>query len=142
MPLEKYEVYLRSSIRKIWRWCSKERRECLRAKKCCKCGKERKLYADHINPVVDPKKGFQGWDEYVDRMMNGKLMALCRECHATKTRAEGKERRETRKRAKPIGLIMMVIMNRATVGGQQPLNKGIIAKTHPKGTINERTHCS
>ena len=103
MPLEKYEVYLRSAIRRIWRWTSKDRRECLRAKKCCKCGKASKLYADHRFPVVDPKKGFQGWDNYISRMFNGVLDPLCGPCHREKSALESKERRETRKRAKTNG---------------------------------------
>jgi len=53
---------------------------------------------DHINPVIDPHKGFTSWDEVIDRMFceaDG-LQVLCHECHKAKT-ADEKEISKKRK---------------------------------------------
>lgn len=45
---------------------------------------------DHIEPVVDPAIGFEGWDRYVERMfveVEG-YQVLCWECHEAKTAVE------------------------------------------------------
>lgn len=91
--------YIKSHLRKIWRW-SPQRRECLRAKKCCKCRGGGKLYADHILPVVDPKTGFLDWNTYISRLFDGTLQPLCEKCHKTKSKAEAKERAIWRKKRK------------------------------------------
>ena len=97
MITPKTVAYLKSAIRKIWRW-SAARRECLKAKVCVGCrAASKKLFADHIKPVVDPERGFTTWDEYIDRMFNGALQPLCKKCHAAKTARERKERAATRK---------------------------------------------
>ncbi len=48
------------------------------------------MEVDHIKPVVDPVKGFESWDKFVDRLFCEKenLQALCRECHSKKTKEE------------------------------------------------------
>lgn len=56
------------------------------------------IVADHIEPVIDPKIGFIGWDEVVRRMFVNRdgFQALCYECHSKKTQQEreiAKERR-------------------------------------------------
>ena len=59
----------------------------------------RNVYVDHIEPVVDPVKGFVSWDEVVKRMFveaDG-LQVLCRECHDTKTKEERKLRTLSKK---------------------------------------------
>lgn len=94
---DKSQIYLKSAIRKIWRW-SKARRECLKAKTCAVCGTKAKLFADHIDPVVDPQKGFQGWDVYIKRMFDGKLQAVCKPCHAKKSKEENALRRKKGKK--------------------------------------------
>lgn len=89
--------YLKSHIRKIWRW-SQARRDCLKSKTCFTCNKRKtKLYADHVDPVTDPLHGFVDWNTYIDRMFNGKLQALCSDCHSTKTKRENAERRRIKK---------------------------------------------
>lgn len=93
-PWTKWERYLLGACRKAWQWFSEARKECLKAKTCLKCGKTERLYADHITPVVDIKKGWQGWDTHIDRMMNGALQPLCKECHNKKSKAENAERRK------------------------------------------------
>jgi hypothetical protein len=48
------------------------------------------VQVDHINPVVDPAKGFINWDIYIDRIFCevDKLQVLCRSCHKEKTAEE------------------------------------------------------
>ena len=66
--------------------------------KCSGCGGEfvkKDIEVDHRIPVIDPQKGFQGWDEYITRLFCDKsnLQALCRSCHKQKTRNERGQRR-------------------------------------------------
>lgn len=67
--------------------------------KCASCTKlfvATDVQVDHIEPVVDPKKGFVGWDIYIDRMfceIKG-LQVLCKVCHTTKTEIEKAERKK------------------------------------------------
>jgi hypothetical protein len=44
---------------------------------------------------VDPKKGFVGWDVYIDRMFCEieNLQVLCKPCHKIKTDQEKLERK-------------------------------------------------
>ena len=57
---------------------------------------------DHIEPVIDPYKGFQGWDEVVKRMfveIDG-FQCLCHACHQEKCAEERRiatERRQNEK---------------------------------------------
>lgn len=45
---------------------------------------------DHIKPVVDPKKGFTTWDDFINRLYceESNLQAICKGCHSAKTRQE------------------------------------------------------
>ncbi len=107
----KLKAYIFGALRKIWRW-SPERREALNEAKtglnkyaCHECNKisQRKfVHVDHVFPVVDPQKGFEGFDVYISRLYCDKtgLQILCASCHSTKTKAENKIRRETKKRLK------------------------------------------
>jgi len=54
---------------------------------------------DHIEPVVDPKKGFQGFDEYVKRMFCQQegFQIICNKCHDSKTAKERVIRMKTKK---------------------------------------------
>jgi len=64
------------------------------------CAVCQKLYVasdvqvDHIKPVVDPKKGFISWDDFINRIFCEieNLQVMCRSCHSVKTQAEKKER--------------------------------------------------
>lgn len=61
--------------------------------KCAGCGEEyagSSVQCDHIEPVVSPTKGFNGWDEYIERMFCGPegLQCLCETCHQLKTLSE------------------------------------------------------
>lgn len=63
---------------------------------CEKCQKvspekEKDYQVDHISPVVDPKVGFLGWDQYINRLLNcgaDNIQVLCKRCHAIKTKRE------------------------------------------------------
>src|ERR1051326_8604027 len=93
----KIDAYLKHKFRLSWRFYSNARKTCIKAAVCAVCRKnKRPLYADHIEAVINPKTGFRGWDEYYNRMFNGKLQALCRDCHKAKTKKENAERRKTR----------------------------------------------
>ena len=67
--------------------------------KCVAC---QKLYVaadvqvDHINPVVDPEKGFVSWDSFINRIFCeiDNLQVLCKPCHKIKTDQEKVERRK------------------------------------------------
>jgi len=66
--------------------------------KCAKCKKlfvAADVQVDHVQPVVDPKKGFVGWDVYIDRMFCEieNLQVLCKPCHKIKTDQEKLERK-------------------------------------------------
>lgn len=49
---------------------------------------------DHIDPVVDPKKGFESWDTFIERLYceEDNLQVLCHDCHTRKSNDE-RERR-------------------------------------------------
>lgn len=51
---------------------------------------------DHIEPVVDPRKGWQGFDVYIKRMFCGVegFQVLCSACHDAKTAKENKVRKK------------------------------------------------
>jgi len=53
------------------------------------------IQLDHIEPVIDPGKGFDGWDAYINRLFGDAegLQVLCRPCHKTKTNKENAKRR-------------------------------------------------
>lgn len=60
---------------------------------CAHCKKffpDKQIHVDHINGVVDPEKGFQGWDVYIDRLFCSvdDLQVLCKECHKKETARE------------------------------------------------------
>ena len=61
--------------------------------KCKKCKNEftsKDVEVDHIKPVIDPKKGFVSWDDYIARLFcdETNLQVLCKTCHKIKTDKE------------------------------------------------------
>ena len=56
----------------------------------------RDVQVDHINPVVDPAKGFEDWPTYMNRLYceAENLQVLCKPCHKDKTNEERKERKK------------------------------------------------
>lgn len=56
------------------------------------------VFVDHIEPVIDPVKGFVSWDELISRMFveaDG-LQVLCKECHDLKTAEERSIRKDNK----------------------------------------------
>ncbi|NDC23329.1 MAG: hypothetical protein EBZ49_04285 [Proteobacteria bacterium] len=106
--IEKYKFQFikntlrRASYRWPWRsvatkraWLEWGKYKCENCKKVI-AAKEKQL--DHKLPVVDLKKGFQGWDEYCERLFVGSegFQVLCLSCHAEKTNNENEKRRKYR----------------------------------------------
>lgn len=52
----------------------------------------RNVFVDHVDPIIDPEKGFTSWDDYIEKMFCEKenLQVLCGECHDIKTAQERK----------------------------------------------------
>lgn len=60
------------------------------------------VQVDHIQPVIDPFKGFISWDEVVNRLFceaDG-YQVLCTECHKNKTTVERQQAKERKDNAK------------------------------------------
>lgn len=84
---------LRTAIRQVWAW-SHPRMLCIKRATdpegfgiCEQCKtKVPKVYPDHINPVGPLDSGF------IEKMFvpSGALQALCKKCHAKKTREDAK----------------------------------------------------
>ena len=60
------------------------------------------VFVDHINPIVDPEVGFEGFDVFIDRMFceMDNLQLLCGECHDVKSMKEREIAAETRRNKK------------------------------------------
>ena len=56
----------------------------------------RDVQVDHIEPVVNPAKGFEDWWTYMNRLYceAENLQVLCKPCHKDKTNEERKERKK------------------------------------------------
>lgn len=98
---------IRSAIREVWRW-STPRKICLERSMdsdgfgvCEAChAKSPKVFVDHIEPVGDVDAGF------IKRLFVSSkgLQALCKKCHAEKTKVDKallKMKKKTSKKAKP-----------------------------------------
>lgn len=101
----RFSGFIKSALRAASsRWapkylCLKNARTARNTYTCAVCEKSfgnKSIRVDHVEPVVDPVRGFRGWDEYIRRLfceLDG-FQALCLECHAKKTLAEQIRRRE------------------------------------------------
>lgn len=73
--------------------------------RCAKCKKiygNKEISLDHIQPVVDPKIGWAGFEEYIKRLfcpVEG-FQVLCDRCHDKKTAREKEIRKEHKRRVK------------------------------------------
>ena len=71
--------------------------------KCELCGKEKlsqkEVECDHTYPRIDPKKGWQGIEKWIERTFcnANDLKVLCHDCHKSKSAGENEVRRETKK---------------------------------------------
>lgn len=65
---------------------------------CKKLFRVNEVVVDHIDPVIDPKMGFQNWDDYIKRLFCplSNLQVLCQPDHKVKSAAEVKVRKATR----------------------------------------------
>lgn len=90
------------------RWKAEKRSHIDRGLYLCEnpeCGqllKKNQTQMDHVIPVVDPEKGWNGFDSFVDRLyVNADMwQRLCETCHSVKTKNENLIRKETKKQAK------------------------------------------
>lgn len=98
--MSKIDRKILAALRRLWLYSS-ERYQVLKASKqglkykCSKCNRcFDKVHVDHIDPVIDVKKGFQGWDIFVKRLFVAieRLQVLCERCHARKTKSENSKR--------------------------------------------------
>lgn len=109
----KPDRYLLAYFRRVWRW-DPERKAVLEAshqkagsllnRQCEKCKKnfpKRKVVADHIDPVINPRTGFVDWNTLYLRLFVPRtgLQALCTVCHRIKSNLENRIRRATREGA-------------------------------------------
>ncbi len=62
-------------------------------------GRDKNVFVDHIDPIVDPAVGFTTWDDFIKNLYcdSTNLQLLCGECHAKKS---AEERRVSNARAK------------------------------------------
>lgn len=64
---------------------------------CGYMGKRGEFELDHKIPVIDVKKGFTTFDEYIDRLLPDEVdgwQFLCKTCHDKKTAKENKKRKK------------------------------------------------
>lgn len=93
----------RASYRWMGRWMAEKRSKVGRNQyKCESCNNiftKKETALDHVVPVVDPVKGFEGFDTYIDRMFCEEtgFQRLCNPCHDAKTTAENGVRKANRK---------------------------------------------
>lgn len=85
------------------RWKAEKRSRVGRGEYFCEsCGvicKKKDTQMDHVYPVVDPSVGFNGFDDYIDRMFPSDEFGwqrLCSPCHTEKTSQEGIIRRSVK----------------------------------------------
>ena len=115
-----YITFVKNQLRgATWKWkpisdCLKEARQTKGWYLCNGCkqivpstikvGTKRvkNVLVDHINPVVDPIKGFTTWDDFINNLFSEKdnLQVLCGACHTIKTTEERKLAVERRKNKK------------------------------------------
>jgi 5-methylcytosine-specific restriction endonuclease McrA len=103
----RFKSFVTSALRRASsRWapkytCKKKARTARNTYKCSLCANSvgnKDIKIDHIHPVVDPTKGFESWDKFIERLfveLDG-YQAICITCHKTKTAEE----REIRKKNK------------------------------------------
>ena len=71
-----------------------------RCAKCLKVFSRKGVSIDHVEPVVDPRRGWQGFDVYITRMFCATwkgFQILCGKDHDAKTQRENEVRKKYRK---------------------------------------------
>lgn len=108
---EKLKPFIIATVRRAsYRWhprymCKVNARVERGRYRCAKCKEvvgNKDIQIDHIEPVVDPLKGFVGWDEYITRLFCGEegFQALCKPCHKIKCDEEREIRKATKRAGK------------------------------------------
>lgn len=48
------------------------------------------VFVDHVEPIIDPSKGFVSWDDTIERMFcdSSNLQLICGDCHKIKSQEE------------------------------------------------------
>lgn len=107
--------YLLAAFRKVFRWSPERKKALARAFKykkgkiefyecedCHTIVPRKQKQVDHIEPVIIPTMGFEGYDNLKIRMFvtADKLRVLCKVCHNIKTQKENVIRRRVKKEGK------------------------------------------
>lgn len=98
----------RASYRWYGRWQAAKKAVAGRGLRTCKKCKKVVHYKagqmDHVKPVVDPKKGWEGFDAFVERLLVEErgFQFLCDQCHKEKTRKENEQRSASRRAKKSL----------------------------------------
>lgn len=106
--LSRKRQFIISALRRAsGRWapkyaCKKAARVARNEYRCASCSQtvgNSECHVDHINPVVDPVVGFQGWDIYVERLFVERdgYRLLCKTCHAEVTQKQREVRKANKK---------------------------------------------
>ena len=111
----RFASFIKSALRSASnRWspkylCKKNARTARNTYTCAGCKQSfgsKSVRVDHIEPVVDTKRGFRSWDEYIERMFVERdgYQLLCTNakgtgCHDFKTALERATRKETKTKA-------------------------------------------
>ena len=107
----RFASFIKSALRSSSnRWqpkyqCKKDARTARNTYTCASCKKSfgsKSVFVDHIEPVVDTKRGFVSWDTYIERMFVERdgYQLLCKSCHDFKSSLERAIRQEKRNLAK------------------------------------------
>lgn len=66
--------------------------------------RKKNIFVDHIEPIVDPAKGFEDWTTFINRLYceGDNLQLLCGPCHTEKTLEERRVATERRKNEKQV----------------------------------------
>lgn len=70
---------------------------------CGECFPAKEVQVDHIDPIIDPVRGFEDWDTVIYNLYCEKdnLQVLCIDpCHKAKSAAEKQQAKERRQNAK------------------------------------------
>lgn len=100
------QLLRRGTYKWFTRWAAEKRSKLERNTYFCEnpecgvIGGKKDFQMDHVDAVVDPYVGWQGFDSYIDRMFPSTELGwqrLCSFCHDVKTKAEDEIRKKTRK---------------------------------------------
>ncbi len=100
------QILRRGTYKHYGRWIGEKRSRLGHGTYFCEsCGlicKKKDTQLDHKLPAVDPVRGWQGFDEFIDRLYcePENYQRLCIPCHQSKTSDEGVVRKDSKKNKK------------------------------------------